>query len=69
MARPRVFVTRRVDQEALDLLASEADIEVWEEDAAPPREVMLEKAAQVDGILPRARTISMRPCSPRAAAA
>ena len=50
MAHPRVFVTRRVDQEALDLLASEADIEVWEEDTAPPREVMLEKAAQVDGI-------------------
>ncbi len=50
MACPRVFVTRRVDQEALDLLASEADIEVWEEDTAPPREVMLEKAAQVDGI-------------------
>ena len=50
MARPRVFVTRRVDQEALDLLASVADIEVWEEDTAPPREVMLEKVAQVDGI-------------------
>ena len=50
MARPRVYVTRRVDQEALDLLASVADIEVWEEDAAPPREVMLEKAAEVDGI-------------------
>ena len=50
MARPRVFVTRRVDQEALGLLASEADIEVWEDDAAPPREVMLEKAAGVDGI-------------------
>ena len=50
MGRPRVYVTRRVDQEALDLLASEADIEVWEEDTAPPREVMLEKAAQVDGI-------------------
>ena len=50
MARPRVFVTRRVDQEALELLASEADIEVWEEDAPPPREVMLEKAAEVDGI-------------------
>ena len=50
MGRPRVYVTRRVDQEALDLLASEADIEVWKEDTAPPREVMLEKAAQVDGI-------------------
>ena len=68
MARPRVFVTRRVDQEALDLLASVADIEVWEEDTAPPREVMLKKWHRWTASLPRARMLSMRPCSPRAAA-
>ena len=51
MARPRVFVTRRIAQEALDLLAGETDLEVWPDDGAPPREVMLIRARECDALL------------------
>jgi len=51
MARPRVFVTRRIAQEALDLLAAETDLEVWPDDSAPPREAMLIRARECDALL------------------
>ncbi len=51
MPRPRVFVTRAIPQAALDLIASEADMEVWPQ-AEPPEPALLRaKAAAVDGLL------------------
>ena len=51
MPRPRVFVTRRIAQEAVDLLAAETDVEVWPGDDHPPREVMLSHALECDALL------------------
>ena len=51
MARPRVFVTRRMPQEALELLAAETELEVWPGDEHPPREVMLDKARECAAFL------------------
>lgn len=51
MAQPRVFVTRRMSQEALDMLAAEADLEVWPDDERPPQEVLLSRARECYAIL------------------
>lgn len=52
MNRPKVYVTRRIPQPALDLVRSAADVTVWDrEDAPPPREVILREVAGVDGLL------------------
>ncbi len=51
MPRPRAFVTRRMAQEAIDLLRTELDVEVWPDDHAPPREVLLKKAGECAALL------------------
>ncbi len=51
MPRPRVFVTRRIAQEAPDMLAAETDVEVWPGDEHPPRDVLLQRAGQCDALL------------------
>ena len=43
-ARTRVFVTRRMLPEALDLIAAEADLEVWPQEHPPSPQQLREKA-------------------------
>ena len=52
MAKPRVYVTRRMAQEALDKIARVTDMEVWPEELPPPYDVLLKKVRDVDGLLP-----------------
>ena len=49
--RPRVFVTRRLPGDALDRLAAETEMRLWEDPLPPPRETLLAKARQADGLL------------------
>ena len=49
--KPKVFVTRRITPEALDLIAAVAAMEVWPEEAPPAPAILREKAATVDGLL------------------
>jgi glyoxylate reductase len=51
MSRPRVFISRRIPQVGIDLVASMAETEVWPDPLPPPRDVLLEKVANADGIL------------------
>ena len=51
MTKPRVFVTRIVAQEALDKIAQATEMEVWPEELPPPYEVLLEKAADAEGLV------------------
>jgi glyoxylate reductase len=51
MAKPRVFVSRLMAQEALDMIAGVSEAEVWPEELPPPYPVLLEKAQEVDGLL------------------
>lgn len=51
MYKPKIFVSRIIAQEALDLLASETEMEVWQDELPPSREVLLEKAFDSDGII------------------
>ena len=52
MANLKVFVTRKMAQEAIDMLKTEGyQVEVWCDEMPPPREVMLEKARECDALL------------------
>ena len=51
MEKPRVFVTRKVDEAAIALLETVAAVEVWLDYKAPSKVEMLSKAQDVDAIL------------------
>lgn len=51
MSNYKVFVTRKLPQAALDKIAEVADMEVWQDELPPPREVLLEKVKDIDGLL------------------
>jgi len=52
VSRPRVYVTRRLPQPALDIIRPIADFTLWDrEDVPPSREVLLREVTQVDGLL------------------
>jgi glyoxylate reductase len=51
VSRPKVYVTRKVPEQALDILRPVASITVWDrEDVPPPREVILRELAQAEGV-------------------
>ncbi|MBI2166324.1 MAG: D-glycerate dehydrogenase [Chloroflexi bacterium] len=47
----RVFVTRRIAEEALELLDREVSLEVWPEEPPPPYSVLVEGTQGCDGVL------------------
>ncbi|HZG80977.1 MAG TPA: D-glycerate dehydrogenase [Brevibacillus sp.] len=51
MKKPWIVVTRKVASEAIKLLESVGEVDVWQEDAPMPRAVLLEKAQRADAIL------------------
>ena len=51
MAKPEVFVARKMAQEALDMIAEATEMELWEDELPPPRDVLLNKVKDIDGLL------------------
>jgi glyoxylate reductase len=51
MSLPKVFLTRRIPQGGLDLLAGQVDAEVWPDDLPPSPDVLHEKIQHADGLL------------------
>ena len=51
MAKPKVFITRQIHQEALDLIEDTADLEVWPEETPPSPQTLRHKASNVQGVL------------------
>ena len=51
MTKPKVFVTRRLVQEALDRLDREVDLIVWPGEDPPPRQNLIESLQHVEGLL------------------
>ena len=51
MAKPKVYVTRLIPEEGLNMVLEACDAEVWEDELPPPREVLLEKVKGKDGLL------------------
>jgi glyoxylate reductase len=47
----RVFVTRRLPGGALDRVAAEHEMEVWPDPLPPPREELLSRAPELEGLL------------------
>ena len=48
---PCVFVTREIAPEAIEMLRATADVKVWGEDRAIPRDMLLREVAGIDGLL------------------
>jgi glyoxylate reductase len=51
MSKPKVFVTRIIPEQGLDLLRQEADIEVWDDKLPPAYETLLAKVKTNEGLL------------------
>ncbi|MCL6553699.1 MAG: D-glycerate dehydrogenase [Firmicutes bacterium] len=52
MARPRVYVTRRLPAPAMERLAEAADVATWpDDDYPPPRDVLVREVAASDGLV------------------
>jgi glyoxylate reductase len=49
--KPEIFITRAIHAKAIERLRDSAHVEVWPEEGPPPHTVLLEKAAQLDGII------------------
>jgi lactate dehydrogenase-like 2-hydroxyacid dehydrogenase len=48
--KPKVLITRRVPQQGIDQVAAHCEVELWDSDLPIPRDVLLEKVADKDGI-------------------
>ena len=48
---PRVFVTRRIPDAGLEAVRAVAEVDLWDDELPPPREVLLERVRGVDGLL------------------
>jgi glyoxylate reductase len=51
MPKPKVFVTRLIPEAGLSRVREATDAEVWEEQLPPPKEVILQKVADCEGLL------------------
>lgn len=51
MARPRVFVTRIIPDDGLNLVQAHCDVDLWTDELPPPREVLLRRVRGIDGLL------------------
>ena len=51
MTKPKVFVARKMAQEALDMIADATERDLWEDELPPPRDVLLKKVKDIDGLL------------------
>ena len=50
-SRPKVFVTRLMDQEALDAIAAATEMEVWPEESPPSPQLLSQLVEGADGLL------------------
>jgi len=51
MSKPRVFVTRVIPDAGLDKVKSFCDAEIWTDPLPPPREILMEKVRECEGLL------------------
>ncbi len=52
MTRPKAYITRRIPQPAIDIVAVACDYAIWAGEEQPvPRDVLLREAAGADGVL------------------
>lgn len=47
----RVYITRELPAQAMEIVRAAAEVEVWSEDRPVPRELLIEKIGNIDGLL------------------
>lgn len=52
MPKLKVYVTREIPERGLNLIKKHFDTEVWPEYAPPPKKIIIEKARNVDALVP-----------------
>jgi len=48
---PKVFISRRISQEAIDLLTPHAEVTAWQKEEAPSREELFQQIADKEGLI------------------
>ncbi|HEX8981363.1 MAG TPA: D-glycerate dehydrogenase [Ktedonobacterales bacterium] len=51
MSKPKVYVTRFIPDQGLDIIRDFCDATVWQEELPPPREVILRETRDCDGLV------------------
>lgn len=51
MAKPKIFVTRLIPDEGLAMLREVVEMQVWEDELPPPRDVLLKEVRTIDGLV------------------
>jgi glyoxylate reductase len=51
MGRPRVYVTRKLPEQGLALIADYCDATIWEDELPPPRATILRETRDADGLV------------------
>jgi glyoxylate reductase len=51
MSKPRVYITRRLPQAAIDVVAAACEYAIWDDDSHVPRDVLLREAGPCVGLL------------------
>jgi glyoxylate reductase len=51
MTRPKVYLTRAIAKAAVARLKSIADVDVWAQEGPPPKEIILQKIKDIDGLV------------------
>ncbi len=49
--KKKIYVTRELPEEAMRVLKSKFDVEVWEGEMPPPKSILVEKVKEVDGVI------------------
>ncbi|MEM1508407.1 MAG: glyoxylate reductase [Thermofilaceae archaeon] len=49
--KPKVFVTRQIPHEGLNLISKYYEVEVWDYYTPPPRGILLEKTKEIDALI------------------
>ncbi|MCW4020928.1 MAG: glyoxylate reductase [Candidatus Bathyarchaeota archaeon] len=49
--RKKIYVTRAVPDEAMKILESKFEVEVWPDEMPPPKSLLIEKVKEVDGLV------------------
>jgi len=48
--KQRVYITRQIPEQAMSRLADSCEVRIWDEDSAVPSHILIQEAAQVEGI-------------------
>lgn len=51
MSKPKVFVTRMIRDQGLDLVKEFCEVDLWSDELPPPRPALLERVRGMDGLL------------------